>query len=183
MFGIPAVSGVFAYIASRKGVAVTELTTGNLIVDVFASALAAFIVTWVVAFCARLIHSPSVLYYEEKGRADRLHRERHQEDVLHEIALLRAQVAKLRIAMEQDVKSSKNWETEFEELRAKIAAKIGEFSNTAEAEIFTTAGNLRERSQIVGTKHDLFIAFCIRDLDWLDNFIRDYSRMRDRHFG
>jgi hypothetical protein len=184
MFGIPVVSGVLGYIASRKGVAVIELTTGNLILDGFAVAFAAFIVTWVIAFCTRLIHIPAVLYYEQKDRADRLDKERHQENLLHEIAMLRAQVATLRIKMEQDVNSSKDWEPEFEALRAKIAVKIQKFSNAAEAEIFTTAGNLRQiSSKVVGTKQDLYIAFCIRDLDWLDNFVRDYSRLRDRQFG
>jgi hypothetical protein len=124
------------------------------------------IITWVVAFCARLIHIPGVLYYEEKNRADRLHRERHQEDVLREIAMLRARVARLRIEMEQDVQSLTDWEPEFEGLRAEIARKIQEYSNAAEAEIFTTAGNLRDRSTVVGTNHDLYINFCIRDLDW-----------------
>jgi hypothetical protein len=183
MFGIPVVSAVLAVIAARKGIPVTELTTGNLIVDAFVIAIAAFIITWVVAFCARLIHIPGVLYYEEKNRADKLHRERHQEVVLREIAMLRARVARLRIEMEQDVQSLKDWEPEFEGLRAEIARKIQEYSNAAEAEIFTTAGNLRDRSTVVGTKHDLYINFCIRDLDWLDNFIRDYSRLRERRFG
>jgi hypothetical protein len=179
MFGIPIVSGLLAWIASRKGVGIADLTTGNLILDVFAIAFAAFIVTWMVAFCARLIYMPATLYYEEKARVDGLYRERHQEEVLYEISMLRAQVAKQRIAMERDVNSSKDWEPEFEALRAKIADKIREYSNDAEAEIFTTAGNLRDRP-IAGTKHDLYIAFCIRDLDYLENFIKDHSR---RHAG
>ncbi len=178
MFGIPAVTGLLVYVASVKGIAVTDLTTGNLVLDAFLIAFAAFLVTWVVAFCARLVHVPAILYYEEKDRADRLHRERHQEDVLHEIAMLRAQVARQRIEMEQD-HSLKDWEPEFETLRAKIAEKIREYSNAAEAEIFTTAGNLRDRP-MTGTKHDLYIAFCIRDLDYLDKFISDYSRGKTR---
>jgi hypothetical protein len=175
MFGIPAVSFLLAYLASHEGVTAADLTTGIPIVDAFACAFVAFVVTWLVAFFLRLVHMPAVMYYEQKDRADQLHRERHKEEMLLEIANLRAQMAKLRIAMEQDVNSSKDWESEFETLRAKIAAKITEYSNAAEAEIFATAANLRDQPP-AGTKHGLYIAFCIRDLDWLHDFVRDNSR-------
>jgi hypothetical protein len=56
MFGTPFVTAVGAYLAARSGV--TELTTGYPILDAFVAALAAFIITWFVAFCVRLLRVP-----------------------------------------------------------------------------------------------------------------------------
>src|SRR5260370_16092482 len=146
MFGVPAASFLASYVASVMGVA--EVTSGNAILDAFLTALVAFIITWLVAFILRLIAAPAALYNEEKDRADRLSVARQSEGVLAEIGKLRAQVARLRIEMEQDNHSEKNWVPECEALRAKIAEKIKEHSNAAEAENFTTVGNLRHASRV-----------------------------------
>jgi hypothetical protein len=56
IFGIPVVSGIVGYIAVRTGR--TEVSTGFPILDGFLVALGAFVVTWVVAFCGRLLTEP-----------------------------------------------------------------------------------------------------------------------------
>lgn len=68
VFGVPACTGVAASVASYRGG--TELSTGNPIVDGFLAALAAFIITWLLAFIVRTLNAASRLYDEEKKRAD-----------------------------------------------------------------------------------------------------------------
>ena len=66
VFGIPAVSGVLAFVAASRGAA--DLTTGYPIADAFLVALGAFIVTWLVAFMVRLFNAPAVLYQQQSER-------------------------------------------------------------------------------------------------------------------
>jgi hypothetical protein len=66
MFGTPAVA-LIAYFAARNGL--TELTTGHLILDAFLVALAAFIITWSVAFLVRLLRAPVDLVDAQIERA------------------------------------------------------------------------------------------------------------------
>jgi hypothetical protein len=70
MFGIPVCSGIANSIASQRGM--TELSTGYPIADGFLGALAAFVVTWSVAFLVRLVNAPVGLYHEQKDRVDKL---------------------------------------------------------------------------------------------------------------
>ena len=50
--------------------------------------------------------------------------------------------------MEADVQSKGDWTEEFESLRKEIADKIKEGFGAAEAELYTTAGNLVPRSSV-----------------------------------
>lgn len=95
---------------------------------------------------------------------------------LAEIARLRDEVAALRIQMEADTRSKKNWQPKFRKLKDDIIEKIKENFSEAESLTFGTAGNLLRRFHPKLPKHQLYIDICIRDLDYLDQFIRDYSR-------
>jgi hypothetical protein len=70
VFGVPLVSGLLGYFASRKGT--SELSTGYPILDGVLTALGAFVVTWCVAFLVRLFDAPAVLFQQQKDRADAL---------------------------------------------------------------------------------------------------------------
>jgi hypothetical protein len=67
MFGTPAVTAVGTYFAARNGV--TELTTGQPILDAFLVAFAAFVITWSVAFFIRLLRAPVGLLDDQIERA------------------------------------------------------------------------------------------------------------------
>ena len=94
------------------------------------------------------------------------------------ISKLRAREADLRIRIERDAQSQTDWTKEFEDLRREIADKIREGFGAAEAELYTTAGNLYVRSavNVANPKHQLQLDFCIRDLDYLDAFIKRNPR-------
>jgi hypothetical protein len=69
MFGAPVVAVIAALMAQNIGV--TTLTSGNQILDIFLAALAAFAITWLVAFWMRLLRAPVDLFYagQEKVHA------------------------------------------------------------------------------------------------------------------
>jgi hypothetical protein len=68
--GVPVFSAIATYLnAIRDG---GPLITGNAIADSFVAALAAFVITWVAFFLARLVMAPGILYRTEKERADKL---------------------------------------------------------------------------------------------------------------
>jgi hypothetical protein len=66
LFGVPAASGLAAFVASRRGA--TDLTTTYPILDGILAALAAFIITWVVAFLVRLLNAPVQLDKQNAAR-------------------------------------------------------------------------------------------------------------------
>jgi hypothetical protein len=66
---VAAVGAVAPTIAKRLGA--TEMTTGMPAVDSFLGALAAFILTWLVAYLVRLLNAPVVLFHDQKARADK----------------------------------------------------------------------------------------------------------------
>ena len=121
----------------------------------------------------RLVLAPYWLWrdqqIENQRLAQQLDRRTVREEALRDIASLRARVAALRIRMEADVQSKGDWTEEFESLRKEIADKIKEGFGAAEAELYTTAGNLIPRSSVNvrDAKHRLQLEFCIRDLDYL----------------
>jgi hypothetical protein len=129
----------------------------------------------------RLVLAPYWLWKDQQVLNQRMARQLDQrkarEEALHELALLRARIAKLRIRMEADAQSKVNWTKDFESLRAQVANKIKEGFGPAEAELYTTAGNLVQRSsvRVADRNHQLQLEFCIRDLDFLDEFIRRHS--------
>ncbi len=150
----------------------------QVMVDLGGWRVAAWTVGAVVA--VRLLSAPYWLWKEQQlenqALAQKLDQRETAKSTLHEIALLRARLANLRIRMAADAQSNVNWTEEFEGLRAEVANKIKEGFGPAEAELYTTAGNLVRRSPGVrDPNHQLQLDFCIRDLDFLDEFIRRYS--------
>jgi hypothetical protein len=69
VFGVPICSAVAAGLNNKLHL--SELTTDSAIADVFLAALAAFIVTWLVAFLVRLLNAPVLLYDEQRRIAER----------------------------------------------------------------------------------------------------------------
>jgi hypothetical protein len=114
---------------------------------------------------------------ENQNLVQQLDRRKVREAVLRDIALLRACEAQLRIRMEADVQSQKDWTQEFEDLRKEIADKIKEGFGPAQAELYTTAGNLTPSSSVtvLNPNHQMQLEFCIRDLDYLRNFIDRFT--------
>ena len=70
LFGVPLVSAIAAFAATRGGI--TAMTTGSPILDGLVTGLGAFIATWGIGFIVRFAHAPVQLYHVEKERADRL---------------------------------------------------------------------------------------------------------------
>ena len=129
----------------------------------------------------RLVLAPYWLWRDQQIENQRLVQQldskKVREEALHEIASLRARVANLRIRMEADVQSQVDWTREFEDLRKDAADKIKQGFGAAEAALYTTAGNLVPRSSVnvADAKHRLQLEFCIRDLDYLSEFVRRFQ--------
>lgn len=66
VYGTPLASAIGVYIASNKGA--TWVTTGYPIADAFLAALAAFIITWAVAFLHRLYKTAPEMFREQRER-------------------------------------------------------------------------------------------------------------------
>ena len=129
----------------------------------------------------RLLLAPYWLWrdqqIENQNLVQQLDRRKVREAVLRDIALLRAREAQLRIRMEADVQSHTDWTQEFEDLREEIADKIKEGFGPAQAELYTTAGNLIPRSavRVLNPNHQVQLEFCIRDIDYLFSFIDRFT--------
>ena len=110
---------------------------------------------------------------ENQNLIQQLDKRKVRDAALVAIAKLRAREADLRIRMERDAQSQTDWTEEFEGLRKEIADKIKEGFGVAQAELYTTAGNLYRRSsvRVPNPKHQLHLDFCVRDLDYLDDLI------------
>jgi hypothetical protein len=67
MLGTPVAAGIAAFVAGKIGV--TTLTTGNPILDAFLVALAAFVLTWLIAFWVRLLGAPIDILEQEQEKA------------------------------------------------------------------------------------------------------------------
>jgi hypothetical protein len=89
----------------------------------------------------------------------------------------------LRIDMEQNPArlSDKDWNTKLGELQSRIVGKIEQFSSRAEATAYRNVGNLQRpiNTNMGGFLHPLYLDICIRDIDYLNQFIIDYSRKRE----
>ncbi len=71
LFGIPAVTGITAYLAAQTG---TAMSTGSPVLDGVLAAFGAFVVTWAVAFAVRLLQAPVVFDRDQNREIDRLKR-------------------------------------------------------------------------------------------------------------
>lgn len=60
------IGGLSPTLAMRLGI--TSATTGSQSLDAFIGALAAFIITWLVAFTIRFANAPVVLFYEQRDQ-------------------------------------------------------------------------------------------------------------------
>jgi hypothetical protein len=85
--------------------------------------------------------------------------------------------AALRIAMEADLNSKTDWTGMFEGLRKEIGDKIEEGFGPTQAELYLTVGNLVRRPliRVANSKHQTQLEISIRDLDYLDDFIRRFE--------
>lgn len=70
LFGIPVISGLAGYAATRSGK--TDLTTGYPILDGLLSALGAFTITWLIAFLGRVLNTPVVIDRKQRDEINRL---------------------------------------------------------------------------------------------------------------
>lgn len=176
IFGIPVVLGLLSFHAAKQGA--TPLSTGYPIWDGVLTALGAFVVTWLIVFIVRTFKAAPELYYREKARADALEVARFKQQDLDDIAGLRERLAVLRIDMERPnaiEQTPDAWGAICGALQTEIAEKIERFASLAARRSYQTRGNIFLR--VGGTAHQLHIDTCIHDLDYLRNFIDDYSRM------
>lgn len=129
-----------------------------------------------------LLITPYRLWRDQALEIDRLTvRNRKQAD-LDEISDYRQKVVELRIDMVRDFagkkRSTKEWEQIYKDLADEIAAKIEDFASHAEAVAYRIKGNVNRKVSKV--PHQLYIDLCVHDIDYLRDFIIDYSRGKDR---
>ncbi len=180
--GNPAASALGILIAGYFGI--KAVTTGSDIQDNFIAALVAFVITWFVAFLVRLFSLPAKYYCDEKERADRNEAQKRKQELLDEISALRVEMTALRVDMDHDPKrvSDAEWRNKFDGLQDKIAAKIEQFSSRAEADAYRHRGNVPRpiNTNMGGFLRPLHLDICIHDLDYLKQFIIDYSRNKEK---
>jgi hypothetical protein len=109
-----------------------------------------------------------------------------KQQLLDDIASLRNQMVTLRIEMEQDrgVKTFGDiyWSERLAALQQAIASTIERFSSKAEADTYSNRGNIPRTINIAmgGFTNPLWLDVCIYDLDYLKQFVIDYSRQKPR---
>jgi hypothetical protein len=88
----------------------------------------------------------------------------------------------LRIEMEQNHAFRKHgethWRQRLESLQRQITVKIEEFASKAEANAYSLRGNIPRpiNTNMGGYLNPVELDICIYDLDYLKQFIHDYSR-------
>jgi hypothetical protein len=154
-------------------VAVAAFFVPNNIVKILFG-LIAFIGVWVTAYRLWKREHDKVVERDEKKR-----------QLLDDIAALREKVGDYRIAMEADHRSGrfdeKVWQQKYDVLETEIVSKIEELSSKAEARTYRYRGNLQRpfRQNRPGSfVWPVLIDVSIRDLDYLQALIHDYSRGR-----
>ena len=86
---------------------------------------------------------------------------------------------RLRIDAHNDLKGKtdiEKWLTYYRNLQTEVAEKIEQFASRAEATNYKNKGNITRH--ITSHPHQLVIDYCIHDIDYLNEFIKDYSRGR-----
>lgn len=138
--------------------------------------LTAFVCVWAAAY-----------WVWKPERQALIERDQVKRQLLDEISDLRNQMVTLRIDMERDVSekkfNEKHWTNKLKELQQLITTKIEQFSSKAEANMYSKRGNIsRPINPVMGSySNPLHLDICIYDLDYLKEFIRDYSRNRNRN--
>ena len=135
----------------------------------------AFVCFWVTAYRVWKIEHDKMVKYDQKKRL-----------LLDAIAALRETIGRYRIAMEKEVSEGRfiesSWKATIEPLRIEIMHKIQELSSMAEGSAYRHCGNIQRaiNAKTGSYTWPVLIDVCIRDLDYLETFIHDYSRGRER---
>src|SRR5215831_4823209 len=98
--------------------------------------------------------------------------------LLKQISLLRDQVVSLRIALVKDqhgLIGVEEGERRYRELQDAIARRIRKLGSAAEENIYRTKGNM---TRMISLHPQAMIDFCIHDIDFLKELVKDYSRGR-----
>jgi hypothetical protein len=115
-----------------------------------------------------------------------LDRRQKKQQLLDDISALRLQLTGLRIDMERDIGakqfSHSHWEQKLAALENVIASKIEAFASKAEADAYRSRGNIQRplNPMMGGHANPVHVDACIHDLDYLRQFIIDYSRNKER---
>lgn len=113
-------------------------------------------------------------------------RDQKRQQLLDDISALRENVGSYRIEIENDRNAQrldeKAWEHKFDVLQDEIACKIEQFASKAEAVAYRHRGNIQRplNPMMGGFLNPLLVDICIHDLDYLRQFIHDYSRHKER---
>jgi hypothetical protein len=152
-------------------VAVAALFVPNDILKILFG-LIAFIGVWLTAYR---------LWKREHDKV--VERDATKRQLFDDISALREKVGDYRIAMESDHQSARfdeeAWKHKYDVLESEIASKIEQLSSKAEARSYLYRGNLQRaaRAGRPGTfMWPVLIDISIRDLDYLQTLIHDYSR-------
>ena len=143
--------------------------------------MTAFLCLWATAYAVWKPEREKVIELENvRNAADTA-----KQTLLDEIGELRVELGGLRIEIEQDrgpkTVSEAEWQKRFDILQEKIATRIEQFAYKAEAHAYRHRGNIqRAISPYGGFLNSLTLDLCIHDLDYLQNFIHDYSRHKER---
>lgn len=101
-------------------------------------------------------------------------------DFLHEIAALRTLETVLRNRPISTQSQFDNWEKQVSTARQEVARVINENISAAEAETYTTVGNLKYSAQGgFNEHHNRLLAILTRDIDYLQELIIHYSRAKN----
>jgi peptidoglycan hydrolase CwlO-like protein len=125
---------------------------------------------------------PFRMWKAKNAEIEQLRARKLKQEILDQISDLREKVVKLRIDMESDPLGIEGgrWKENYYALEKQIADKIEAFVSRAEAVNYRVRGNISRRLQST-TPHQLYIDLCIHDMDYLRQFVIDYSRGKDRH--
>src|SRR5262245_42841965 len=99
--------------------------------------------------------------------------------LLKQISLLRDQVVSLRVALVKDqhgLIGVEEGERRYRELQDAIARRIRKLASAAEENIYRTKRNMTRMISL--HPHQAMIDFCIHDIDFLKELVKDYSRGR-----
>ncbi len=148
------------------------------------------VMAWLLIFIFRLIFLDQFYFWKkERERAIELEttllNRGAKQQLLDEIAALRTKIVRFRIDTDRDYRKNrldeKGRKTEFDGIQDEIALKIEQFSSKAEAEAYRNRGNInRPISPMGGFVNHPLVDICVHDLDYLQQFILDYSRYRER---
>jgi len=144
--------------------------------------LTAFVSVWIAAYLVWSTERKAVIALQDA--ADE--RDQKKQQLLDDIASLRNQMVQVRIEIEQDIGRRQyddgEWNRKFAALEQTIASKIEQFSTKAEADTYRNRGNIPRPTNPVmgGSQNSVLLDVCIYDLDYLKQFIIDYSRQKQR---